>query len=98
MSVARVLALWRKDLSLGPRSPILLYAIFMPILITLLLQGVFGNLFERPPRLAVFDPGASALTSAALASDALRVTRLDSTDELQRWSSTSRARAWRRTG
>jgi hypothetical protein len=26
------------------------------VVITLLLQGVFGNLFERPPRLAVFDP------------------------------------------
>jgi ABC-2 type transport system permease protein len=84
MNVSRVLALWRKDLSLGPRSPILLYAVAMPIVITLLLQGVFGNLFERPPRLAVFDPGDSALTSAALASDALRVTRLGSVDELQR--------------
>jgi ABC-2 type transport system permease protein len=83
VSPSRVLALWRKDLALGPRSPILLYAIAMPIIITLLLQGVFGNLFERPPRLAIYDPGASALTAAALDSAALRVTRLGSVDELQ---------------
>jgi len=84
MNVARILAVWRKDLALGPRSPILLYAIAMPVIITLLLQGVFGNLFERPPRLAVVDPGSSALTAAAVASDALRVTRLATLDELQR--------------
>jgi hypothetical protein len=30
VSLSRVLALWRKDLSLGPRSPILLYAVAMP--------------------------------------------------------------------
>jgi ABC-2 type transport system permease protein len=84
VSPSRVWALWRKDLALGPRSPILLYAIAMPIVITLLLQGVFGNLFERPPRLAVHDAGDSALTAAALDTDTLRVTRLGSLDELQR--------------
>lgn len=84
MSLARVFALIRKDLALGPRSPILMYAVAMPIIITVLLQGVFGNLFASPPRLGIVDPGGSALTSAALALDGVRVRLLTDADELQR--------------
>ena len=84
MSASRVLAMIRKDLALGPRSPILMYAVAMPVIITLLLQGVFGNLFERPPRLGIVDLGASELTAAAVALDGLRVTLVTDADELQR--------------
>jgi len=84
VSAARVLALIRKDLALGPRSPILMYAVAMPVIITLLLQGVFGNLFERPPRLGIVDLGASELTAAALQLDTLRASLVTDADALQR--------------
>ncbi|MFN2323182.1 MAG: ABC transporter permease [Trueperaceae bacterium] len=84
MSVSRVLALVRKDLSLGPRSPLLMYAVAMPIVITLLLQGVFGNLFASPPRLGIVDPGSSDVTAAALELDSVRASRVSDAEELQR--------------
>jgi len=84
MSVSRVLALVRKDLSLGPRSPLLMYAVAMPVIITLLLQGVFGNLFANPPRLGIVDPGGSELTSAALGLDGVRASLVTDAEELQR--------------
>ncbi|MDF1522381.1 MAG: ABC transporter permease [Trueperaceae bacterium] len=84
MNLRRVLGLWRKDLALGPRSPILLFAVVMPVLITLLVQGVFGNLFERPPRLGIVDTGDSAVTAAALELDDLRTSRVVDVETLQR--------------
>ena len=65
-AVPRVGAIVRKDLALGPRSPLFLFAVAMPLLITLLLQVVFGSLFERAPRLGIVDPSGSTLTAAAL--------------------------------
>lgn len=83
MNARRVLALWRKDLALGPRSPLLLYAVLLPVLITVLLQGVFGSLFERPPRLGIVDLGDSAVASAALELGTLRTSRVADTATLQ---------------
>ena len=40
----------RKDLALGPRSPIVLWALVLPIVLTLLIRGVFGGLFETEPQ------------------------------------------------
>ncbi len=75
----RVGTIVRKDLALGPRSPLLLFAVAMPLLITLLLQVVFGSLFERSPRLGIVDPTGSALTAAALDLQGVRASRV--TDE-----------------
>ncbi len=83
MSVARVFALWRKDLALGPRSPILLFAIAVPVLITLLLQGVFGSLFERPPRLGIVAAEDSTVLAAALDLDGVRASRVADADALR---------------
>ena len=78
-----MLSIWRKDLALGPRSPFLLFAVAMPVIITLLVQGVFGNLFERPPRLGIVDEGESAVTAAALELEELRTSRVADAETLR---------------
>ena len=83
----RVLALIRKDLAVGPRSPILLYALALPILITVLLQGVFGDLFDRAPRLGIV-AAEGAVWRAAEALEGIRVVRLPDEAELRRALST----------
>ena len=49
----------RKDLGVGPRSPIFLYAIVLPVILTLLIRVVFGSLFDPVPRLGIVDEGES---------------------------------------
>jgi ABC-2 type transport system permease protein len=71
---ARVWAVWRKDLALGPRSPLLLYVLALPLLVTLVVQGVFGELGAAPPRLGVVAPEGGAAMVAALAEAGVRVT------------------------
>ena len=77
MSPLAVLRILVKDLRLGPRSPIFLFAIVMPVLITLLVSAVFGNLFEPTPRLGVVDLGESAVTADARRLEGIEVRVFD---------------------
>ncbi len=72
----------RKDLRVGPRSPVLLWALVVPVIMTLLIRGVFGELFASEPRLGVVDEGASELVAAAQAVDGIEVVVLDDARDL----------------
>lgn len=77
MSPTRIFTVVRKDLQLGPRSPIFLWVLLLPLLITLVLQVTFGNLFDPNPRLGIVDGGTSTITAAALNIEGVEVTLLD---------------------
>ena len=81
VNVGRILG---KDLRLGPRSPILLFALVMPFLITLLVRGVFGGLFDSMPRLGIVDLDHSVLVAEARELEGIDVRFLDDPDELRR--------------
>jgi ABC-2 type transport system permease protein len=82
-SLTRVRVLLTKDLKLGPRSPLVLWALIIPVALTLLVRGVFGGLFGTEPRLGIVDQGASDLVAAAVALDGIEVTLLDDPVELR---------------
>ena len=65
--------LLRKDLGVGPRSPIFLYAIVLPVIITLLIRVVFGSLFDPAPRLGIVDEGDSQIVRNAGAIEGIEV-------------------------
>ena len=83
MNPVRVLNVLRKDLRMGPRSPIFLYALVMPALLTLLIRGVFGSLFEPTPRLGVVDEGQSAIVQAVREIEGVEVTFPQSPEKLR---------------
>jgi ABC-2 type transport system permease protein len=74
----------RKDLRLGPRSPIFLWVLILPVLITLVLQLAFGSLFDPEPRLGIVDLGSSEITAAAGALDGIELTVVDDEETLLR--------------
>jgi ABC-2 type transport system permease protein len=65
VDVRRASQILRKDLRLGPRSPLVLWALLLPVLLTVLVRGVFGDLFSDEPSLGVVDEGRSAITAVA---------------------------------
>ncbi len=69
---------------MGPRSPLVLYAFVLPIIMTLLIRGVFGGLFSPEPRLGIVDEGTSVVTERAQALDGIAVTVLADATELRR--------------
>jgi ABC-2 type transport system permease protein len=84
VSAARILTVFRKDLKLGPRSPIFLFVVILPVLMTFVVQVAFTSLFEPTPRLGIVDRGDSALTAATVGLEGIEVTRLDDDAELRR--------------
>jgi ABC-2 type transport system permease protein len=72
-----------KDLRLGPRSPIFLWALALPLVFTFLISAVFGDLFAPPARLAVVDEGSSAITEALEDDAGIDVTVLTDTEEMR---------------
>lgn len=84
MSLTRTLEVLKKDLQLGPRSPIFLWVLLLPLLITFVLQVTFGDLFDPQPRLGIVDRGASAITADVGGMSGIQLTLLDDVDELKR--------------
>jgi len=74
--------LLRKDLAMGPRSPVVLWALILPVVLTLLLRGVFGSLFDPQPRLGIADEGNSAIPAAAQQLEGFEVQIIDDAERL----------------
>lgn len=82
MSVRRAWQILRKDLRMGPRSPIFLWALVIPIALTLLVRGVLGGLFDDAPSLGVVDEGTSTVSTALEDIEGLDVRRLEDRADL----------------
>ena len=67
----------KKDLRLGPRSPILLWAIVFPIVGTLVVQVVFGSLFAPAPRLGIVDEDSSQVAAEMAAVPGVELRMVD---------------------
>lgn len=82
MSARHTATILARDIRLGPRSPFTLYALLIPVLLTLLIQGVFGDLFAPEPRLVIADEGNSQITTEAGMLEGIEVSHADSRDEM----------------
>ncbi len=83
MSLTNTLRVLGKDLRLGPRSPVFLWVLVLPFLITFVVQVAFGSLFDPEPRLGIVDQGASTITTEAEKLDGIQLTLLTDVDELK---------------
>ena len=83
MSLNRVSLILGKDLRLGPRSPMVLYGLLVPFVLTVLIQVVFGSLFDPQPRLGIVDRGDSEITAALAEADGIELSRLADEEQLR---------------
>lgn len=83
MSPTRALKVLGKDFRLGPRSPVFLWIVLLPLLFTLILQITFGSLFDPQPRLGIVDEDHSTITTAVRTMEGIDLTLLDSADDLK---------------
>ncbi len=77
MSLTRTFKILGKDLQLGPRSPVFLWVLMLPLLITFVLQVAFGSLFDPQPRLGIVDQGDSSISASVEGLDGIELTLLD---------------------
>ena len=74
MNIHRAWDVCARELKLSPRSPIVFFAVAMPLLITFLVSSVFGSLLDVSPELAIVDLGNSEITAAAVDLDGIEAT------------------------
>jgi len=65
MSLRRIGILLGKELWQGPKNFIFVWALVMPIIISLVVSLIFGTLFNEKPKLGVVDEGGSQLVAMA---------------------------------
>lgn len=78
MSLRRVGVLLGKELVRGPRNFIFIFALVMPVVISLVLSLLFGTFFSGKPKLGVADAGDSQLVTQAQAMDSIIVNEYES--------------------
>ena len=84
MNPVRAINVMHKDLKMGPRSPLFLWAIIYPFVVTLVVQVIFGSLFEPKPRLGIMDAGRSLITSRVKEMREIHLTQIHSISELKK--------------
>ena len=85
MSLSRVWSLISGDLRLGFRSPVILWLLIMPFVITFLLQVVFVALFDPEPRICIQDSGESEIALTLERAEGIRLSRAGSPEELKEY-------------
>lgn len=83
MSIKRVGVLLRKEFVHGSRSFIFVFAIVVPVVLTLLLTLVFGSIFAGKPALGLVDEGDSQMVPMAQELNSIIVRVYDSREELR---------------
>ena len=83
MSLTNTLRVLGKDLRLGPRSPVFLWVLVLPFLITFVVQVAFGSLFDPEPRLGIVDLGESTITTEAAQLEGIQLSVLTDAEELR---------------
>ena len=79
----RVFTMLARELKLGPRSPVVLLAVVLPLLMTFLVASVFGGLLESQPRLGIHSPEPTSISSSAAALDGIRSVDYDSAEAIR---------------
>jgi ABC-2 type transport system permease protein len=83
MSIRRIGSLLQHDLRQGASGFILILAVVVPLVLTLTLHLLVGNLFSATPRLGIVDAGQSALPGLLEAAEGVAVQRYTSADSLR---------------
>jgi ABC-2 type transport system permease protein len=73
MSIRRVLVLLGKELVWGPKNMFFIFALVIPLVVSLLINLLVGTFFSGKPRLGIVDVGRSELTSRVMQLDGLQV-------------------------
>ena len=84
MNVRRVAILLGKDFKYGSKGFVFILAIVAPILISLVLNLLFGTFFSQTAKLGLTDQGDSRLVDLVSASDSVQTRTYASIDDLKR--------------
>jgi ABC-2 type transport system permease protein len=87
-NAANMWTILKKDLKKAPGSGIVLLSFGYPVLITFMIQLIFGQVFDPPPRIGLMHEGESAIAQALIDAPGAEVTVF--TEKAAMWSAVER--------
>jgi ABC-2 type transport system permease protein len=84
MNLKRIGILLEREIVRGPKNMIFLFAIVVPIVLTLIINLVFGTFFSGKPRMGITDLGESQFVILARALDGVVLKEYSTESELKR--------------
>lgn len=82
MSLRRIWVLFMRELRASAGNFLMIFALVVPVLFSLLVNLVFGNLFSDKPVLGFYDPYGSQFTQLMMDQSHLKTSRYDSLDKM----------------
>jgi ABC-2 type transport system permease protein len=83
MNIRRIFVLLGKELRHSSKNFIFVFAIVVPVVLTLVVSLLFGTLFPGKPKLGINDQGSSQLTTILSETDALLTSEFDNEESLR---------------
>jgi len=83
MSLRRITAIMKKDVSSGMGRTFFILALVVPVLMTLIINLIFGKLFSEKPTLAVVDEGRSKIVSKIKELDSVIIEDVEDKQDLK---------------
>ena len=83
MNIRRIFVLLGKELRHSSKNFIFVFAIVVPVVLTLVVSLLFGTLFPGKPKLGINDQGSSQLTAMLSETDALLTSEFDNEESLR---------------
>ncbi|MDJ0924069.1 MAG: ABC transporter permease [Acidimicrobiia bacterium] len=83
MSFGRAWKIAARELRLGPRSPVFIWVLLLPLAMSFLISAVFGGLLDPDPRLGIVDLGSSEVTVAARELEGISVSLVSDAETLR---------------
>jgi ABC-2 type transport system permease protein len=75
MSIRRIFVLFRKEIKLSASNFLFVFALIIPIVLSLMVTLIFGDLFADEPRIGLIDPGSTSFAAYLEEQPQLKVTR-----------------------
>jgi ABC-2 type transport system permease protein len=84
MTIRKTWQIFARDVTMGPRTMMVVWLILFPLIITFVIRLVFGNLVDTSPRLGVVDFGDSSIPTTIESAGGVDISLIDDVEELQR--------------
>ncbi|NIM46903.1 MAG: ABC transporter permease [Candidatus Aenigmarchaeota archaeon] len=84
MNLKHIFTIIKKGIKMGPQNPMFIFGLVIPIVLTLILQLLFGNLWKQKPQLAIYEKGEKIITAELKKNEAIDVVEVQSENEVQK--------------
>ncbi len=82
-SLNRILAIIKKGFKLGPKNPVFLIALAVPLIYTLIMQVLFGGFWKTKPVIVVYDKSGQEVVRELKKSDAIKTIEAKEVSEVK---------------